>query len=179
MEAWKATQGLQFTCTNCSNNNCASTVLSLFQEAGRIYGLPSRVRCDQGVENVDVSKFMLSLPMRGPNPGTVIVGRSVHNQQIECMWRDVYEGVLRMYRELFLHLESVNVLDPDDEVHLFCVHNVFIPCINRHLQSGKDTIRSEHNLTPEQLRTSGLQNIALSENHVAKEVFEEIADGSV
>ena len=86
-----------------------------------------------------------------------------------------------MYRELF---ESVNVLDPDDEVHLFCLHYVFIPRINRHLQSWKDAwmkhpIRSEHNLTPEQLWTSGLQNIALSGNHVAKEVFEEMADVSV
>ena len=46
--------------------------------------------CDVGRENVDVSLFLLTHPLRGPGLGTVIVGKSVHNQRIESMWRDVY-----------------------------------------------------------------------------------------
>ena len=168
---------------HCSNNNRADTVVELFREAATTYGLPSLIRIDKGGENVDVSMFLLTHPMRGPGRGTVIAGKSVHNQRIERLWRDVYEGVLGFYRGLFYHLESVSMLDPDDELYLFCLHYIFIPRINRHLKSWKEAwdkhpMRSEHNLSPEQLWTSGLLRIAGSNSHIANEVFEDIAEVS-
>ena len=36
----------------CSSNNRASTVLELFQAAVGCWGLPSRIRCDKGGENM-------------------------------------------------------------------------------------------------------------------------------
>lgn len=73
------------------------------------------------------------------------------------------------------------MFDVDNEVHLFYLHTVFIPRINKHLQSWqtawiKHPLRTEHNLTPEQLWTVGLQKIAVSSHHIAKGVFEEISD---
>ena len=48
---------------NCSANNFAQTVLTLFVKAVSQFGLPARIRCDQGVENYDVAMFMLTHPL--------------------------------------------------------------------------------------------------------------------
>ncbi len=44
---------------HCSNNNRTNTVLNLFKEAIDEWGLPSRVRCDQGGENTDVACYVV------------------------------------------------------------------------------------------------------------------------
>ena len=43
---------------HCSANNRASTVYDLFLHAVEVYGLPSRVRCDQGTENIHVARHI-------------------------------------------------------------------------------------------------------------------------
>ena len=77
---------------HCSTNNKASTVMQLFEAAVGKFGLPSRVWSDKGMENVDVAWYMLSHPRRGPDRGSHIAGRRVHNQWIERLWRDVFTG---------------------------------------------------------------------------------------
>lgn len=58
-----------------SNNNLAATVLDVFLEATAAYGIPSRLRGDHGVENLQVAAWMDMV--RGAMRGSYIWGRSV------------------------------------------------------------------------------------------------------
>lgn len=58
-----------------SNNNLGSTVLSLFLAAADVYGVPSRMRGDHGVENILLAAWMEL--NRGVRRGSYIWGRHV------------------------------------------------------------------------------------------------------
>ena len=83
------------------------------------WGLPSRVCCDRGGENVDVVRYMPE--RRGTGQGSAFIGRSVHNQWIECLWRDVFTNVLELFHKLFMSMEDVGILHPISEVDLWCL----------------------------------------------------------
>eukprot|EP00794_Sanderia_malayensis_P001015 gene1015-335_t len=145
----------------CSNNNRAETVFTSFHGAVQQFGLPSRVRSDKGKENVDVAKYMLTHPLRGPGRGSHITGRSVHNQRNERLWRDVFTGCTHVYYNLFCSMEDSGLLMPTDETHLFALHFVYLPRINKSLQqfvSGfkNSPISTEHFNSPLQMWVRGL-----------------------
>lgn len=91
----------------------------------------------------------------------VVIGRSTHNQRIERLWRDVYGDCLSLFYQIFQYLEMHNMLDADDETHIWCLHMVYLPMINQHLETWKASwvhhpLRTESNKSPMQLWISRL-----------------------
>ena len=93
---------------SCADNNKTETILRCLLSAVDEFALPSRIRTDKGMENVDIVDYIIS--KRGVNRGSAIVGKSTHNQRIERLWRDVFEGVLGLYYRLFYFMEDKDFL---------------------------------------------------------------------
>lgn len=75
----------------CLSNNKAEAIPECFTKAVDSFGMPSRVRSNQGRENMLIADFMLQ--NCGINRGSMLT-RKTNNQRIKRLWRDVYDGVL-------------------------------------------------------------------------------------
>ena len=149
--------GFTRLCTfiRCNDNNEADTVLQDFLCGVRTFGCPSRVRTDKGGENVEIGVFMVR--HRGLDRGSIIMGRSIHNQRIERFWFDLKKEVISFYICVFSFLEREHGVDFTQEAHIFCIHYLFVPRINADLQQFQQrwnhhSISTEGNRTPMQLQ---------------------------
>lgn len=113
----------------CSTNNLAHTVLQCFVKGTQEFGLPSCVRGDRGVNNVDVSRYMIS--STGINRRSFIAGRSFHNQRIERLWTEVNElaaPILKIYSNSW---RKVKFLTPTTSL-IYMLYTIFICQQYRH-----------------------------------------------
>ncbi|RVE63433.1 hypothetical protein OJAV_G00136230 [Oryzias javanicus] len=139
---------------NATTNNKAETAFSFFLRASELHGVPSRVRADQGVENLDIAHFMFAT--QGTGRGSFISGKSVHNQRVERLWRDVWTAVTSKHYDVLHALEEDGLLDISDATLLFGVHYIFLPRLQADLDMfakgwNNHPLRTEGGLTPEQL----------------------------
>ncbi|KAK2810518.1 hypothetical protein Q5P01_000398 [Channa striata] len=130
------------TYLRCVTNNRASTALQLFQDA-----------------NIDIARFMIE--NRGGNRGSFMVGRSVHNQRIERLWAEVNRVVSAYFKDLFIFMENVGLLDSTNPLHIRALHYVYLPRINRSLdefinQWNHHSLRTMEHRSPLQLWTVGM-----------------------
>lgn len=157
------------TFLQASSNNRAETVLSAFLKAVDEFGLPSRIRTDKGGENVLIAHYMNSHPERGPGRGSIIAGKSIHNQRIERLWRDLFSGCICFFYYFFYFLEDTGILNIEDQLDLYALHHAFIPVIQKQLDIfmqawGSHPLRTERNQSPKQLWILGMHAMC-AENH--------------
>ena len=159
----------------CLNNNRASSVLSLFQQGVSDFGLPSRVRSDHGRENIEVARFMLN--NRGVNRGSMIMGRSVHNQRIERLWAELNRVVSYYFSDLFTFMENEGILDSLCDIHLFCLHYIYLPRVRRGVREFRSQwnnhgLSTQGSQTPLQLWHRGVVSHIGSNNTAIRGVFQ-------
>ena len=141
-----------------ATNNRSDTALEAFMHGIHEYGLPSRVRTDKGGKNTGIAEYMLS--HRGTGRGSIITGRSVHNQRVERLWRDLFSGCVSYFYYLFYAMESEGVLQITEEVDMYALHFVFLPKLQKQLDMFRQgwchhRLRTEGNKTPNQLWIMG------------------------
>jgi len=126
------------------------------------------VRSDQGLENVLVARHMVD--RRGAERHSMLTGSSTHNQRIERLWRDMHRSATVLYYRLFYFMEYQGLLEPMNEWHLWALHYIYIPRINKTLNQfiqswNHHCIRTAGHKSPNQLYTTGMlmhQNSTIS-----------------
>jgi len=138
-----AVDGATRTCTfaTARDNNRMTSVFESFWDGIMRYGVPWRMRGDDGGENNLVAKFM---NLEGEhrflgNLEGFIRGPSMHNTRIESFWLHMRLRCMQFWIDFFSAMSSRDVpvdvrLNTTIDAHKFVLHYLFLPHINAELQ---------------------------------------------
>ena len=156
-----------------STNNEAITAFNFFSSSVVEFGVPGRVRADGGREFTHIKRFMNQID----DTERFYAGKSVHNQRIERHWRDVFTKVIVKYHSIFNHMENYLILDINNEIHMFALHYVYEPRIQRDLDNWRNAhnshkIRTESNKTPRMLWHQSLFDSAHTTYSAVRNIYD-------
>ncbi|KAJ6573194.1 hypothetical protein DFH09DRAFT_916173 [Mycena vulgaris] len=121
----------------------------------------SRLRTDQGVENIEVAIYIEEL--NGSGRASFFWGRSAHNTRIERLWYDVTHRFSKKWKVFFFELETNRGLNPTRPVHIWLLHHFFLVSVNRDAQEWAEawnshqlTIRRQREHSPRDLFVFGM-----------------------
>lgn len=163
----------QIISLQCAIDNKAATLLNILSTSDGFieYGLPNLIRGDAGMENVAIARLINHIN----GPSHFIIGRSVNNQRIERLWRDVYSNVIDYYHSIFtnlyenmehnpyntwilqyLFLDRINE-DLSGFIHAWNAHSMStvrgMSPNKQHLMSATTSYREERTVSDENVRT--------------------------
>lgn len=84
----------------------------------------------------------------------------MHNQRIERLWRTLFLWTISHYYEVFCWLERSNNLNVENDLDMWCLHQVFLPAINHALDHfariyNHHKLKDRRSKTPMQLFVAG------------------------
>jgi len=148
----------QIIALKCAINNKALTLLvALKTSPGMLeHGLPNLIRGDAGMENVAIARLLNYIN----GERHFLIGRSVHNQRIERLWRDVFSNVIGFYHEFFSRLYETIEHNP---FNTWILQYLFLDRINEDLSEFIDAWNS-HSMSTVRGRSPDKQFLMALEN---------------
>ena len=88
------------------------------------------------------------IDVHGERSHSVVVGSSVHTQRIEHHNRAVNEQVINVFKQQFYNFEHQGIMDPSNDIDLYCLHYIYTPRFNWSL-SGFIAAHKNHKVSTE------------------------------
>lgn len=131
-----------------TNNNPHVIAHYFLQLVKKQQCLPTILRTDKGTEATLIGELQMALRFGNEDDlagfNSHIKGKSTHNQRIESYWREFREHLLDFYIQLFKVMESENVIDVTNPVHIDCLRFCFGKLIKEEISLTRKEWNQHH-----------------------------------